>query len=222
MSPTAFGILLGVVWTYLIGSIPFGLIVARLVGGIDIRQHGSGNIGATNVGRTLGRKWFFVVFMLDMLKGFLPTFFAMAETAAIKPGNLTPLTSHAPILVAAAAVIGHNFPIYLKFKGGKGVATSLGVVLALDLNSSLLALAVFMITLSIWKYISLSSLLATTAFLVGHFLETPKPFSRLNWGTSLIMVALWAMMIWRHRTNIQRILAGSEPKIGQKKRQKPG
>lgn len=222
MSPTDLGIFLGTAGTYLIGSIPFGLIVARLAGGIDIRQHGSGNIGATNVGRTLGRKWFFVVFMLDMLKGFLPTFFAMAETAAIKPGDLTQLTSHAPILVAAAAVIGHNFPVYLKFKGGKGVATSLGVVLALDLNSSLLALAVFMITLSLWKYISLSSLLATTAFLVGHFLETPEAFGRLNWGTSLIMVALWAMMIWRHRANIKRILAGTEPKIGQKKQPNSG
>lgn len=218
MSPEAIGIILGIAGTYLVASIPFGLIVARIAGGIDIRQYGSGNIGATNVGRILGRKYFFVVFMLDMLKGFLPTYFAVQETAAIKTGDLTPLTSHAPILVAAAAVLGHNFPVYLKFKGGKGVATSLGVVLAIDLNSSLLALAVFLVTLSVWKYISLSSLLATTAFLVGHFMETPKPFGRLEWGTSLIMIALWAMMIWRHRANIQRLMAGTESKIGQKKR----
>ena len=218
MSPASFDIMLGVVWTYLIGSIPFGLIVARLVASIDIRQHGSGNIGATNVGRTLGRKWFFVVFLLDMLKGFMPTFLVMESMAGIKPADLTPLVSHAPILVAAAAVIGHNFPIYLKFKGGKGVATSLGVVLALDLNSSLLALAVFVVTLAIWKYISLSSLLATTAFLVGHFATTEKPLGRLEWGTSVIMIGLWAMMIWRHRANIKRIRAGTEPKVGQKKR----
>ena len=187
------------------------------MGGIDIRQHGSGNIGATNVGRILGRKYFFVVFMLDMLKGFVPTFLAVQETEAIKFSNLTPLLSHAPILIAASAVIGHNFPAYLKFKGGKGVATSLGVVLAIDPSSSLLALAVFMITLSIWRYISLSSLLATTAFLIGHFSTTENPFGRLEWGTSLIMIALWAMMIWRHRTNLKRILAGTEPKVGQKK-----
>lgn len=211
------GIFLAIIGTYLIGSIPFGLLVARFVGGIDIRQHGSGNIGATNVGRILGRKYFFVVFMLDMLKGFVPTFLAVQETEAIKFSNLTPLLSHAPILIAASAVIGHNFPAYLKFKGGKGVATSLGVVLAIDLSSSLLALAVFMITLSIWRYISLSSLLATTAFLVGHFSTTENPLGRLEWGTSLIMIALWAMMIWRHKGNLKRILTGTEPKVGQKK-----
>ena len=81
------GILLAIIGTYLIGSIPFGLLVARFVGGIDIRQHGSGNIGATNVGRILGRKYFFVVFMLDMLKGFVPTFLAVQETEAIKFSN---------------------------------------------------------------------------------------------------------------------------------------
>jgi glycerol-3-phosphate acyltransferase PlsY len=219
MSPELIGILLAVAGTYLIGSIPFGLIVARSVGGIDIRQHGSGNIGATNVGRILGRKYFFVVFMLVMLKGFIPTWLAMQETARVKFTDLTPLLSHAPILVAAGAVVGHNFPVYLRFKGGKGVATSLGVVLALDLPSSLAALAVFMLTLSVWKYISLSSLLATTAFLVSHFSITPQPFGRLQWGTSTIMIGLWAMMIWRHRGNIQRIIAGTESKIGQKKKQ---
>ncbi|MCY2936465.1 MAG: glycerol-3-phosphate 1-O-acyltransferase PlsY [Planctomycetota bacterium] len=217
MIPPSIRIILPIIGTYLIGSIPFGLLVARFVGGIDIRQHGSGNIGATNVGRTLGRKYFFVVFILDMLKGFLPTFFAVQQLATVKISDLTPLVSHAPILVAAAAVIGHNFPAYLKFKGGKGVATSLGVVLAIDVNSSLLALAVFIFTLSIWRFISLSSLLATSAFLVGHFSTTEKPFGRLEWGTSVIMTALWAMMIWRHRTNLKRIMAGTEPKIGQKK-----
>ncbi|MFM7591914.1 MAG: glycerol-3-phosphate 1-O-acyltransferase PlsY, partial [Isosphaeraceae bacterium] len=200
---TTLDILAGVVWTYLIGSIPFGLLVARYIGGIDIRQHGSGNIGATNVGRTMGRKYFFLVFLFDMLKGFLPTWFAVQETATLKTADLTPLVSHAPILVAAAAVIGHNFPIYLKFKGGKGVATSLGVVLALDLTSSLVALAVFVVTLGIWQLISLSSLLATTAFLVSHFATTSQPLGRLEWGTSAIMIGLWAMMIWRHRGNIK-------------------
>lgn len=218
MSPEFIGILITVAATYLIGSIPFGLLVARFVGGIDIRQHGSGNIGATNVGRTLGRKYFFVVFMLDMLKGFLPTFLAVQETAQVKFTDLTPLVSHAPILVAAAAVLGHNFPIYLKFKGGKGVATSLGVVLAIDLNSSLLALSIFLVTLGIWRYISLSSLLATTGFLLGHFSTTDKPFGRLEWGTSVIMIGLWGMMLWRHKANIGRIISGTEPKIGKKKK----
>lgn len=217
MTPQGIGILISVVATYLIGSIPFGLLTARIAGGIDIRQHGSGNIGATNVGRIMGRKFFFLVFMLDMLKGFLPTFFAVQETAAVKPTDMTPLLSHAPILVAAAAVIGHNFPLYLKFKGGKGVATSLGVVLAIDLSSSIIALAVFLITLGIWRFISLSSLLATTSFLIGHFVTTAKPFGRFEWGTTCIMIGLWAMMIWKHKANLDRIVKGTEPKVGRKK-----
>lgn len=217
MSRELADILLGIIGTYLIGSIPFGLVVARYIGGIDIRQHGSGNIGATNVGRAMGRKFFFLVFMLDMLKGFLPTFFAVQESASVKFSDLTPLVSHAPILVAAAAVIGHNFPIYLNFKGGKGVATSLGVVLAIDLTSSVVALSAFLITLGVWRYISLASLLATTSFLISHFVTTADPFGRFEWGTSCIMIGLWAMMIWRHRANLDRIVKGTEPKVGRKK-----
>lgn len=217
MSRELADILLGIIGTYLIGSIPFGLVVARYIGGIDIRQHGSGNIGATNVGRAMGRKFFFLVFMLDMLKGFLPTFFAVQETASVKFSDLTPLVSHAPILVAAAAVIGHNFPIYLNFKGGKGVATSLGVVLAIDLTSSVVALSAFLIALGIWRFISLASLLATTSFLISHFATTADPFGRFEWGTSCIMIGLWAMMIWRHRANLDRIVKGTEPKVGRKK-----
>ena len=190
---------------YLLGSVPFGLILTRLAGLGDVRAIGSGNIGATNVLRTGNKGLAALTLFLDMAKAMVPIMLL-----ADRPQDQAWL--------GLCVVLGHCFPVFLKFRGGKGVATSLGVVLALDLNSSLLALAVFIVTMAIWKYISLSSLLATTAFLVGHFTTTEKPLGRLEWGTSAIMIGLWAMMIWRHRANIKRIIAGTEPKVGQKKR----
>ncbi len=205
-----------IIAAYLIGSIPFGWLTARFLGGIDIRQHGSGNIGATNVGRVMGVKYFFLVFTLDMLKSFLPTLGISSVVDKIRAETLTPLAAHAPILVAAASIIGHNFPIYLKFKGGKGVATSLGAVLALDPPSAAFALFVFVVILGLSRWVSAASLAATTAFLMSHFSVTEAPFGRLEWGTSTIMLFLWIMMIWRHRANLRRILAGTEPKVGRK------
>ena len=120
---------LSVLAAYLAGSIPFGYLVTYWVKGIDIRTVGSGNLGATNVGRTLGFRYFLLVFLLDMLKGFLPTLgFPMARRAG-SPARGRPTC---PSLVALAAILGHTFPVYLKFRGGKGVATSVGAVLALD------------------------------------------------------------------------------------------
>src|SRR3954466_12005327 len=112
--------LAAVVLAYLIGAIPFGLLGARWVGGVDIRAVGSGNIGATNVGRVLGFRFFVLVFLLDMLKGLLPTLGPPALVAYLTGSN----PDHLPVLVALATILGHNFPIYLRFRGGKGVATS--------------------------------------------------------------------------------------------------
>lgn len=204
--------------TYLVGSIPFGWLTARYLGGIDIRQHGSGNIGATNVGRVMGLKFFFLVFVLDFLKGLLPTLGMTYLISGLAPGSLTPLAAHAPILVAAASIIGHNFPIYLKFQGGKGVATSLGAVLALDPPSAGFALFVFVVVLGLTRWVSAASLIAATAFLMSHFASTDEPLGRFEWGTTSLLFVLWGMMIWRHRANVVRILKGTEPKVGRKKR----
>ncbi|MBI1323959.1 glycerol-3-phosphate 1-O-acyltransferase PlsY [bacterium] len=206
-----------VIAAYFVGSIPFGWLTARTLGGIDIRQHGSGNIGATNVGRVMGLKYFFLVFLLDMLKGFLPTLGISSNVGKIPFESLTPLAAHGPILVAAAAIVGHNFPVYLKFKGGKGVATSLGAVLALDPPSAGFALFVFVVIVGLTRWVSAASLAATTAFLMSHFASTEEPFGRFEWGTSSLMIGLWAMMIWRHRANLKRIVNGTEPKVGRKK-----
>ena len=119
---------LSVLAAYLAGSIPFGYLVVYWVKGIDIRTVGSGNLGATNVGRALGFRYFLLVFLLDMLKGFLPTLgfpMLVSRLSGAAPADL-------PVAVALAAILGHTFPVYLKFRGGKGVATSVGTVLALD------------------------------------------------------------------------------------------
>ncbi len=165
---------LAVVAAYLIGSTPFGYLIARLVQGIDIRTVGSGNLGATNVGRVLGARYFWLVLLLDALKGFVPTWVfpeLLRQRAESVPPDL-------PVLIALAAILGHTFPVYLKFRGGKGVATSLGAVLALDPVSSAVAVVAFGVVLGMTRYMSLASLVGGVAFVAAHFLRDPAPFSR--------------------------------------------
>ena len=156
---------LAVAAAYLVGSIPFGYLIAYAVRGIDIRTVGSGNLGATNVGRTLGFRYFLLTLLLDLLKGYLPTIgfpWLLRWLTGSCPVDL-------PVLLASAAILGHTFPIYLGFKGGKGVATSLGGVLALDPVSCGIAAFAFGIFLLLCRYVSLSSLLAGVVFAAAHF-----------------------------------------------------
>lgn len=197
---------LAIAAAYLIGSIPFGLLVARAVKGIDIRTVGSGNLGATNVGRVLGRPYFFLVLLLDGLKGFLPTLgfpWLVERVADTVPVDL-------PVLVALAAILGHTFPVYLRFRGGKGVATSLGVVLALDPISCAVAVLVFVAVLWTWCYVSLASLVGGVGFAVAHFVRDRAPFSREHIAMSLFSIAVVGLLVVRHRTNLARIRAGTE------------
>jgi glycerol-3-phosphate acyltransferase PlsY len=210
--------------SYLLGSIPFGLLIARLHG-IDLRRVGSGNIGATNVVRALGRKWGILCFVLDVFKGFLPM---------LIPPRIN-LTGAAPtdmellgwLAVGTAAILGHIFPIYLGFNGGKGVATSLGVVLGLWpylTVCGLAALLIWLLAAAIWRYVSLASILAAAAYpiilLAAVWMLPAWSFSNL-WPLFLVAVPVPVLVIWRHRANIQRILAGTESRIGQKKTQPP-
>lgn len=199
---------------YLLGAIPFAFLVAFGIKGIDIRTVGSGNVGATNVGRVMGFRYFLLVFVLDLLKGYLPTWGLprlVARATGVEVAGLA-------VLVALATILGHNFPVYLKFKGGKGVATSLGAMAALDPFASAATASAFVAFIFITRYVSLSSALGACVFFVVHFGRTPRPFDRQNLAMTLLTVALLGMLLMRHRKNFARIAAGTEPKVGLGKR----
>jgi glycerol-3-phosphate acyltransferase PlsY len=194
---------------YLIGAIPFGYLVFRWAKGVDIRTVGSKNIGATNVGRLLGFRFFLLVFACDVLKGFLPTVgipLALGQLGNTVPADLA-------VFVGLATILGHNFPVYLGFKGGKGVATSLGALLALDPIACAASAAGFFLVFLCTRYVSLSSIAGALAFVVGHFAHTAEPWSRENRAMSTLSIVISALLIIRHHANIRRVLAGTEPKV---------
>lgn len=184
-----------IILAYVIGSIPSGLIVGKLAKGIDIREHGSGNLGATNAFRTLGVKAGSVVIAADILKGTL---------AAALP-YLLHVPIH-PLLAGVAAVIGHVFPVFAKFKGGKAVATSGGVLLFYAPLLFVTMVAVFFVFLFLTKFVSLSSML-TGIYTIIYCLFVKDPY------LLIVVTLLTAFVIYRHRANIKRIINKTEPKI---------
>lgn len=209
---------LAVVAAYLIGSIPFGYLTALWVRGVDIRTVGSGNIGATNVGRILGFRYFVLVFALDLLKGFLPT---LGFPRGMASAGLAPVPELG-VLVALATILGHNFPIYLKLKGGKGVATSLGALLALDAGASVAAALAFAVFLVVTRFVSLSSMLGGLVFLGVYFLQVDDPWNRGHRAMSALTIGLTCLLIVRHRKNIIRIHEGTEPRVNFRRKKSPG
>jgi acyl phosphate:glycerol-3-phosphate acyltransferase len=206
---------------YLIGSIPFGLIIG-LSRGIDPRKAGSGNIGATNVGRLLGGKYFAIVFTLDLLKSLIPMVIA---SILLHNAGKDWHTYLLWLLVGFAAILGHMFSLFLGFKGGKGVATSAGVLLGLFpyfTLPGLFAIGVWLILFAIWRYVSLASIFATLAFpifyvLIGKFWKNWPVFDQqLPLLIFAILVAL--LIVYKHRGNIARLRAGTEHKIGSKQK----
>ena len=202
---------------YLIGSAPFGVIIARLRG-VDLRSRGSGNIGATNVGRVIGHKWGYLCFLLDTLKGFLPVLaVGLYLTRAGEPPSLG--DQAAWLAVAFAVIVGHVFSVYLKFRGGKGVATSLGVLLGFFPYftwAGLAALGIWLVVVLIWRYVSLASITAAGAFpllFLGACGLTGRSVAGL-WPLLAFAVAMAGLVILRHRSNIARLLAGTENRIG--------
>jgi glycerol-3-phosphate acyltransferase PlsY len=194
---------LSIVFAYLLGSIPFGYLIVRGKKGIDVRTTGSGSTGATNVMRSLGAAGFVATFLFDLFKGFAAMHIAWR------------LTSADPRWAAAAAVsavIGHCFPVWLKFRGGKGVATALGVFLALAPREAAIALAVFVATVGVFRYVSLGSVVAAAVFPILLYALRHPPLP-LTVGA----VASAAVIIGRHHSNIARLLKGTEGKVGEKK-----
>jgi len=192
---------------YLLGSIPFGLLIVKATSGGDIRKAGSGNIGAANVARNAGAVAGVLTLLLDAGKGYLAVWFAARETGA---------NERWMIAAAAAAVVGHVFPVWLGFKGGKGVATGLGVMLPICWQAVAAAAVVWILVVAFWRYSSLGSIFAAAAMPVLVYLfyapgHAPPTFVSL--GTILIA----ALIIAKHHENIRRLIAGTETRLWSKR-----
>ena len=200
ITSTPFALSLLVLAAYLLGSIPNGLLIARLKG-IDLQKVGSGNIGATNVFRCVGKGWGIAAFVLDAVKGFVPAFFfpRLLETAPPWLG----------LACGIAAVAGHNWPVWLKFKGGKGVSTSAGMLLGIAPAAVGIGFAVFAVVLALTRFVSLGSILAAIA-VAGSGVWLYGADNRLLAGA---LVAMGALVVLKHRANLGRLLNGTEPRI---------
>ena len=189
--------------SYLLGSVPFGLIAGLKVKGLDIREHGSKNIGATNVFRVVGKKWGILVLFLDVLKGYvaciLPALFGKSFALPFQ------------LLLGISAILGHSFPVWLKFKGGKGVATSLGVFLAIAWFPTLITFGLWILCFTVTHIISFSSLVAAVVFpimIAWRYAGTPGIRFLLP-----ISIILTVFILYTHRANIQRLRQGIEKKL---------
>ena len=207
--------------SFLLGSIPFGLLVGRLHG-IDVRTIGSGNVGAMNVGRILGGKWFLLVFLLDLIKGLVPTlvggWLLVSNSATFSPVSLMV----ARLLVGIAAVFGHNYSPFLKFRGGKGVSTSLGVALGVypDLTiPAILAFGVWAGGFAVTRMSSVGSMLGGLSFPVFYvaILMSRGGNPVDHWPFVAFSVLVAVLVVVRHKANIARIFAGTEPQVGKVK-----
>lgn len=193
---------IGILLSYLLGSFPTGYLVGKSVRGLDIRQHGSGNVGATNVFRVVGKKWGIGVLGVDVLKGFL--------AVSLVPSLLNASFLHS-VIFGIAAILGHTWTAWLRFRGGKGVATSLGVFLGLAPWATLSALGVWVL-LFLWKrYVSLASLGMALSFplWVSYFDRGRNSFAVLF----SVSLAFTVFIFYTHRENIQRLRVGQEKKI---------
>jgi glycerol-3-phosphate acyltransferase PlsY len=195
MEPLA--LLIVFILSFLLGSVPFGYLIGKLKG-VDVRKYGSGNIGATNVSRVLGKKYGLLVLFLDALKG----------AAAVLIARAAGLPTEYQVLAGISAIAGHCFSPWLGFKGGKGVATALGAFLVISPKTTLVAFLIFLAVLLTTRYVSLSSITAALSYpLLYRVFEKPSPFS-------FIVVSLGALLIVaKHHSNIKRLLKGEEKKF---------
>jgi len=201
-----------VIGSYLLGSIPFGYLAGRIAG-IDIRKRGSGNVGATNVIRTLGKGYGYPVFAADFLKGFGAVKMSMLIVTRLHPEwNSSEMFG---IVAAIFSVLGHSFPVWLHFKGGKGVATSAGALFGLAPVAALAGAAVWILTFFVTRYVSVASIAAAAALPIIILITTWLGHTA---GKSLFYssVCLAAVVIWRHRSNLSRLLRGTEARFTRK------
>ena len=197
-------IIVMLILSYLIGAFPSGLIIGKLFFKKDIRQYGSGNTGATNSFRVLGRPAGFIVTFLDIFKGFITVFFPLWFSVHADGVISTFFTNG--LIVGLFAILGHVYPIYLKFNGGKAVATSAGVVLGVNPILLLILAIIFFSVLKIFKYVSLSSIIAAITCVIGSIIIHDYILLAVSGIVSIILII-------RHKSNIVRIFKGEEPKI---------
>ena len=184
---------------YLLGSIPFGVLLTRATGGGDLRKTGSGNIGATNVLRSGNKSLAALTLLLDIGKGYAAVYLAMLVSDGLG------------VLAGLGAFLGHLYPVWLRFVGGKGVATLLGIVAALIPTAGLIFAVTWLGSLALWRYSSVGGMLAAisvpiAAFVLGEYAMMP------------MFIGLALLVLWKHRSNIERLVAGEEPKIGASKK----
>jgi acyl phosphate:glycerol-3-phosphate acyltransferase len=199
------------VGSYLLGSIPFGYVIGRIAG-VDIRRTGSGNVGATNVVRVLGKRYGYPVFVLDFLKGFGPVKISMLLATGPPPDWNSPELFG--IVAAVSSIVGHSYPPWLKFKGGKGVATSAGALFALTAVGGLVGIAIWMAIFWLTRYVSVASVTAALVLPIVILV-----ISRRNESAKAIFyfsVLAAAVVIWRHRSNLSRLMRGAEPRFTRK------
>jgi acyl phosphate:glycerol-3-phosphate acyltransferase len=201
-----------VIGSYLLGSIPFGYLAGRIAG-IDIRECGSGNVGATNVIRTLGKGYGYPVFAADFLKGLGAVKISILIAIRAQPEWIP--SEMFGIVAAISSVIGHSFPVWLRFRGGKGVATSAGAIFGLTPVAALVGAAIWVLTFLFTRYVSVASITAAAALPPTILLTT---WLSQTAGKSLFYssVCLAAVVIWRHRSNLSRLARGTEPRFTRK------
>ncbi len=205
-------LILAIVGSYLAGSIPFSYLAGKLLRGVDLREHGSGNLGASNTFRILGALPGAAVMLLDIAKGFVPVFLAggISETAGVSVHWIM-------LACAAAAVMGHMFSVYLKFTGGKGIATSAGAFLAISPYATLGAIVVFALVFSTRRIMSLATLSGSVSLPVFVYFVGRLGWWHSHWSYLVVTVALEIVIIYKHRGNIRRLIAGTEPALARKK-----
>ena len=198
---------------YLLGSIPFGYLVAKAKG-IDIRNVGSGNIGATNAMRVLGKPAGIIVLLMDALKGYIAVAFLATSGCILAYPKIVESDSfcnNLHIVAGLFAVLGHNYTCWLKFKGGKGIATTAGVYLALAPWPLLIALLIFVLAVVLTRYVSVGSIASAVALPAAVWIWPPQ-----NLFLGVVTTALGALAIYKHKSNIQRLMAGTENRLGKK------
>lgn len=200
---------------YLIGSIPFGLILCKAFKGVDIRERGSKNIGATNAGRVCGWPFFVVTFLLDFGKGLGPVLGGVAVAEAVGAGGSHSLVG---VLYGVAAILGHTFPVYVGFKGGKAVATSFGVFVGLAPVAAAIAFGLWLVLFVAFRYVSLASMAGVVAAPIVYAARHRGALDSEHWPILAFAAIVAVLVVVRHRANIKRLLSGTENRVRFRKR----